>query len=262
MGVRTLSLIWAYFKPNLAAAMEYRVSFLAQALGMILNDLLAFFFCWIYFQHFPQIGGWGMWDLLLVWGVAATAFGLLSVVFGNWLRLSNVISQGQLDYYLGLPWNPLLHVLVSRMSLPGWGDIAFGLAAFGLAAWLGELSIGLAVVVTLCSLAVMLGFTVLVGSLAFFIGSAENAAFQARDGLLLFATYPGSIFHGAARVLLMTLIPAAFVSHIPVELLREFDPGKLALLITFTAGLWALTLLVFQLGLRRYESGNLIGMRG
>ncbi len=169
----------AYFKLNLAASMEYRASFLAQSVGMALNDALAFFFWWVYFQHFPQVGGWGLRDLFLLWGILATSVGVASVVFGNAHRLSNVISQGQLDYYLGLPWNPLLHVLVSRTSLAGWGDVGFGFAAFAVAAWLDVLPVGLATILTALSTAVVIGFVVLVGSLAFFMGNAEAAAFQA-----------------------------------------------------------------------------------
>jgi len=259
---RSLGLMLAYFKLNLAASMEYRASFLAQSVGMALNDALAFFFWWVYFQHFPQVGGWSLRDLFLLWGILATSVGVASVVFGNAHRLSNVISQGQLDYYLGLPWNPLLHVLVSRTSLAGWGDVWFGLAAFGVAAWLGMLPLGLAAILTAFSTAVVIGFVVLVGSLAFFIGNAEAAAFQARDALILFSIYPGSIFQGWAKLLLMTLIPAGFMTHIPVELLREFDPGKMALLVAFTSVLWLVAICVFQMGLRRYESGNLIGLRG
>ena len=74
--------------------------------------------------------------------------------------------------------------------------------------------------------------------------------------------YPGSIFSGWAKILLFTLIPAGFVAHVPVELLREFDPAKMGLLLAFTGAIWVVAIWVFQAGLRRYESGNLIGMRG
>jgi ABC-2 type transport system permease protein len=261
MVARSLVLVWAYFKLNLAASMEYRASFLAQSVGMAANDALAFFFWWVYFQNFAQIGGWGLRDVVLLWAVVATSVGLAAVVFGNAHRLPIVVSQGQLDYYLGLPWNPLLHVLVSRMSFAGWGDVAFGLAAFGVAAWLGVLNPVLAIVLAAVSAAIVVAFCVLVGSLAFFIGNAEAAALQAREAMILFSIYPGSLFQGGVKLLLFTLIPAGFVSHMPVELLREFEPARMALLVGFTCVIWVAAVWVFQIGLRRYESGNLIAMR-
>jgi ABC-2 type transport system permease protein len=262
MVARNVGLVLAYFKLNLAASMEYRFAFLAQAVGMVLNDTLVFFFWWVYFQNFQQVGGWTLGDVFMLWGFLATSVGLTLVFFGNIHRLATIISDGQLDYYLLLPPNPLLHPIVSRMNLSGWGDVTFGIAAFAIAMWLGILPLVLAIGLTLISTAIFLAFSVIAGSLAFFIGNAEAAAFQARDSIIMFSMYPGSIFQGWTKLLLYTLIPAGFVSHIPVELLRQFDPVKLGALLAFTVAIWLVANWVFQTGLRRYESGNLIGMRG
>ncbi len=262
MAAKQLAFIWAYFKLNLASAMEYRFSFITQCFGMLVNDGMIFFFWWLYFRSFPQVAGWGLRDILLLWGVIATSYGLAAIIFGNCILLARIISQGQLDYYLGLPQDVLLHVLVSRMQVSAWGDLVFGLLALGVAAWLGVLPIPLALLLIILSGAVFVGFDVLVGSLAFFIGNAEAAASQAQNALMNFSLYPGSIFHGWVKVLLLTAIPAGFVGHIPVELLREFDLGRLAMLLGFAAFIWLIAIAAFRLGLRRYESGNLIVMRG
>lgn len=176
--------------------------------------------------------------------------------------MAALIAQGQLDYYLTLPKDVLLHVLVSRMSLSGWGDIAFGLLALGVAAWWGLVSIPLALLLVLLSAAVLLGFEVLIGSLGFYMGSGEAAGTQAHMAMIHFTTYPGSIFKGWVRVLLFTALPAGFVAYLPVELLKAFDPLGMAALVAFCAGLWVLAVLVFRRGLRRYESGNLMVLRG
>lgn len=259
---RHLRFLLAYVRINLATALEYRLSFLVQCIGMALNDAIIFFFWWLYFRQVPQVGGWQLVDLLLLYGVVATSFGLAATFLGNWNRLPPIIVQGQLDYYLSLPGNVLLHVLVSRMSLAGWGDLGFGALSFGAAAWLGILNVPLAALLVVTSTAVLTGFAVLTGSLAFFLGNAEAAASQANMALVHFSTYPGSIFRGWVKVLLLTAVPAGFVGHVPVELLREFDLLKLALLLGFTAALWTVALLVFRRGLKRYESGNLVVLQG
>ena len=61
---------------------------------------------------------------------------------------------------------------------------------------------------------------VIAGCLAFFIGSAEAAAFQAQQAVINFSLYPGGMYHGWVRVVLFSLVPAGFISHLPVELLR------------------------------------------
>jgi ABC-2 type transport system permease protein len=251
-----------YISLNFSAAMEYRGAFLAQCIGMALNDLVLFIFWAIYFARFGDVGGWGLRDVVLVWAVAAASVGLAAALFGNSLRVATIIVQGQLDYYLSLPKEALVHVLVSRMGLAGWGDVCFGVLAFVFFGPLDPLSVVLYIVLVLLSLTIMVSFMVLAGSLAFFIGSAEAAAFQAQQAVVTFALYPGSMYQGWIKVLLFTAIPSGFISHVPASLLRSFDASLFAVLIAFAVGLGCAAAFVFSLGLRRYESGNLVMPRG
>jgi ABC-2 type transport system permease protein len=261
MVARYARFLVAYVRLNLSAAMEYRVSFIAQSLGMVLNDAVFFIFWVIYFARFSDVGGWGMRDVALVWSVSATAIGLSVALLGNCTRLATLIVHGQLDYYLALPKAPLPHVLVSRMGLGGWGDVCFGLLAYVVFGYWDPASVLLYIVVVLCSMLVFVSFMVLAGSLAFFIGSAEAAANQAFMGIITFSVYPGAMFNGWVKVLIFTAIPAAFISHVPVQLLQSFDALLLLALVAFTALSLAVAGFVFHVGLRRYESGNLVTMR-
>ena len=107
-----------------------------------------------------------------------------------------------------------------------------------------------------------MAFGVLVGSLAFWVGNADNLAAQAINALVTFGLYPVEIFPGVVQWLLYTLIPAAFVGSLPASLLSEFGWGRLAGLVVFTAGIGLAAWSVFRWGLRRYESGNLVMVRG
>jgi ABC-2 type transport system permease protein len=251
----------AYMRLNLAAAMEYRASFIAQSLGMVLNDFVFFLFWAIYFARFSDVGGWGMRDVALVWAVAAASIGLAVALLGNCTQLARLIVQGQLDYYLALPKAPLPHVLVSRMGLSGWGDLAFGVLAYAVFGPRDLPSLGLYLVLVCCSMLVFASFMVIAGSLAFFIGSAEAASFQAFNAIVTFSVYPGAMFNGWIKVLIFTAIPAAFISHVPVQLLHAFDPLLFVGMLGFTAFSIGLASGVFRLGLRRYESGNLVLMQ-
>jgi len=108
----------------------------------------------------------------------------------------------------------------------------------------------------------MISFAVLVGSLTFWVGNADNLATQAINALVTFGMYPIEIFPGTVQLLLYTLIPAAFVGSLPAGLLSDFRWERLLLLLAFAAGLAGLARWVFQRGLRRYESGNLVTVRG
>ncbi len=58
---------------------------------------------------------------------------------------------------------------------------------------------------------------------AFFIGNTEGLAQQVVGALVTFSTYPLDIFHGFVRLLLFTLVPAGFVSFVPLQLLHRFS---------------------------------------
>ena len=258
----TVRLVGGYFRHNLMSAMAYRSAFLMQVVGMILNNSMLLFFWWILFTRLPTLQGWTMSQVMVLYALVAFGFGAANIVCGNAFLVARNIVRGELDYYLVLPADPLVHLLVSRMSLSAWGDLLFGLGVFLIAdpAWLRHLP--LFVLLGLLAGLVFVAFSVLVGSLAFWVGNADNLAAQAINALITFGIYPIEIFPGTVQWLLYTLIPAAFSGSMPAALLTEFDASRLALLVAVTAGLVLLARTVFKWGLRRYESGNLVVVRG
>ena len=101
---------------------------------------------------------------------------------------------------------------------------------------------------------------------SFWLGNGEQFAVLASEQTVNFALYPGSIFRGAIRLLLHSLIPVALVAYLPAELFHGLHAGALdvGLLVRVLAGdvaVVAVSVATFYLGLRRYESGNQIGAR-
>lgn len=253
-----LAFLLALWKANLLAAMEYRAAFFSQVIGMVLNDAAYFVFWVIFFNRFQQVRGWELADMFLLFGLVAASFGLGTYLFGNVLNLAEVITKGQLDYYLSLPRPVLLHVLASRSVMSGLGDLLYGLVSFCLARQF-TLDASLRFVLgILLSAVVFLSFLVIVQSATFWLGSAQLLSQQAISALLTFSSYPISLFDNTAKFLLFTLVPAALVGAVPAELVRSFSWERLLLLLGAAFGLLALALFAFSRGLRRYESGSAI----
>lgn len=104
----------------------------------------------------------------------------------------------------------------------------------------------------------MTSFAVLAHSLSFWLGHSAQLANQLMEALLSFSLYPESIFSATTRLVLYTVIPAGFVSYLPVRILQEFTLVHVSLLLVFALGLSILARFVFYRGLKRYESGNLV----
>jgi ABC-2 type transport system permease protein len=256
--MKELRFLLAVWKANLQSVMEYRVSFILQVIGMMLNDFIYFAIWIIFFARFEQVRGWGIADMYVTYGVVASAFGLVALLFGNAFMLSDIINQGRLDYYLSLPRPVLLHAVSSRMISSGMGDFSYGFLSYALSgqfSWDGLLRFILA---TLLAATVFAAFLILIQSLAFWLGVITNLTGLALNAMITFGIYPITLFDNYAKLILFTLIPAAFVGAVPAEFVRDFTWQTLAELLLGAVVFLFVAVAVFRLGLKRYESGSAI----
>jgi ABC-2 type transport system permease protein len=259
-ALRPLRFIGAYFIANLQAALEYRGAFWLQVLTMSFTDSLWLSFWWLYFQRFPLVNGWQQTDIVIIWATTASGFGLAFALCENTTRLPLLITSGGLDAYLTMPRNVLLHLCVASSDPTAFGDILFGLAAF-LLLRPSVAQLGLFLLLSGLVALIFVAFTVLLGALAFFLGNVEGLAQQLLSALVSLSSYPMNIFRGTVKLLLFTLLPAGFISFVPLQLLRHFTWPLLAGLVGFILLFSAAAAALFYAGLRRYESGNLLGMQ-
>lgn len=257
-----LNLAIAYVRLNWNAHMEYRGAFVSQLLAMLLNNLMWVAFWGLFFTRFPVLRGWSVQDVVTLWAIAAAGFGLAHAIYGNALQLAKLIAQGQLDVWMLYPRMLLPHLLLGHMNATSWGDLLFGYGVY-----LGFVHpdivhfvwfIGLTTSVA----ALFVGFSVLTGSLSFYMGNASALSDQWRMAMLTFSTYPGTLFDGAIKLLLYSFIPAGFVTYLPVEALRSLSWVHAIGSVMGSVTILRIGIGVFYHGLRRYESGNLINMRG
>lgn len=258
---KQFAFMWHCWKLNLAGAMEFRLSFLMTTATMFLNNAVWIFFWGVYFNKFPLVNGWEMSDVMMMWAVGAGGYGLSAALFGNTYRIANIIATGQLDTYLAQPKPVLLHVIVSRMAVSAIGDLVFAILLYFIYGDKSPLGIVKYVVALLLSMLITTCFNILVQSLAFFIGNAEGIGYQFFMIFITFATYPTDIFRGIGRMILFTIIPAGFISFMPIGLLKGLHTGYLWGLLACVVILVVGSRWVFHQGLKRYGSGNMLTVR-
>jgi ABC-2 type transport system permease protein len=236
--------------------MEYRSAFIAQAAGMFLNNAFYFAFWVLFFDRFEQVRGWQLDDMVLLFAIVACGFGLAAYLFGNSFRLAEVVAEGRLDYYLALPRPVLPHLLASRSVASGMGDVTYGLVSFLLLGAFSADAVLRFIVATALSMIVLLSFLVLVQSLVFWLGGAAQLGQQAVNAMVTLAIYPVTLFDGSAKLILFTVLPAAFVGAVPAEFVRSPSWTGIVQLMAVAGVMAALALVAFYRGLRRYESGS------
>lgn len=253
-----MGMLGAYFKLNLSAAMEYRTSFIIQVFGMFLNNLSFAFFWWLLFDKFESIGAYGFREVMLLWAISSAGYGVSFIVFGNSNKLVEIIVKGELDSYLLQPKNVLLNVIGSRTAVAAWGDLLYGIILFIVVDGLtlrGSLLFTIFIIT-----AALLYCSVLTtfNALAFYFGNVRAIANLAFEFTITLSIYPTDMFKGLIRVILFSVIPAGFITMVPVNLIDEFD-YKLFLLLIGVVVIWiTIAFTMFYKGLKKYESGNLM----
>lgn len=252
----------AYIQLNLKAHLEYRGAFLSQMVAMIVNDCVWVSFWILFFDRFPVIHGWGAVDVITLWAISASGFGIAESIFGNSAQLAALIAQGELDAWLLYPRALLSHLILGKMNATAIGDAIFGYAIYVMFVHPDFAHFLLFAVLTFSVAITFVGVNILAGSLGFFLGNAQVLADQWRFALATFSVYPPSLFDGPIKFVLYTLIPAAFVSYLPIEALHQFSLPIVAISMLGSSAVVVVAGTVFYLGLRRYESGNLMSMKG
>jgi ABC-2 type transport system permease protein len=247
---------------NLRASFALRGAFLLQAAFMVGNNLAFFTTWWLLFGRFKEIGGWRLIDMVTLFGVVASGFGLSVTLGGGARRIARMVADGELDPLLVQPKPVLLHAVGSASFASGWGDFATGIGMLYLAGKLAPAFLPFVILAVVASAVTFTAVGVVYQSLAFWLGDTEQLSRQLWEFTLNFALYPRPLFSGEVSFLLYTLLPAGFVGFLPVEVVREPSARVCLAAVAGAVMWWGLASAVFALGVRRYESGNRFGARG
>jgi len=230
-----------------------RTNFAVLALGMVLNNGFVLLMWFMFFAGFRSVHGWQRADMALQIGIMALIFGATNVFAGGYRDIAATIVRGDLDACLTQP-RAVLPRLLARESAPyGWGDIVVGLLLIACAAGLHRNHLPVLAFVLAASFTIFLASAILFASLAFWVNGARSFARDLVEFVLLFGTWPGSIWSGATRLMVYTVVPAGFVVVLPVHMLRAPALADAALMLAASLAYAGLAWTAFAMGLRRYR---------
>lgn len=257
-----VSFYFSLLSTSFKASLSHRWNFLFEIFLMLANNLIFFTLWWIFFQQFNDIGGWQFRELAALMVIGSGAYGLRQILCGGINTISHYILSGGLDPFMTQPKNLLVHLLGSKSNAKGWGHLLTAVLICLLAGLTDFYTLSIILVGIICGCMVFVSMSVIAHSLIFWLGPMETLAHKYCDSLFLFAFYPTNIYNDVLRFLMFTVIPAGLISYLPVELVKAFSWMNLFFIIAGAIFLTVLSFCIFNLGLRRYESGNQFSMRG
>lgn len=255
-----LRVILLSIKYNIMREMTNRVTFLTNILFMILNNA-AFIVQWLLLFHLkPEIGGYAFREVMMLWALAASSFGLAHILFHRAFSLSDLILNGKLDSFLVQPKNVLLSIVTSSTSTSAIGDLLYGYILL-LVIRCSVVDFLLFTLFTITGTIIYTAFVTIAGSLSFWIIRGDMLAESLNNTMINFSIYPDTIFKNGVRLLLYSLVPIGFYVYMPLHVMLKFNLYSTLGILGFTIGISILAFLVFYRGLKRYTSSSLMSAR-
>jgi len=258
MEDKSLKFIFQYIALGLKSAMEYRFSFISQTIGMFLNDFAFLSLWWLLFSSVNSIKNWIFEDMLLLLILMGFIWFFLGFLT-NLREMGEIIVSGNLDYYLLYPKPILLHLAISKFDYTALGELLFSLVLLPFI-HLTLFKLGLILLFSITGVIIISAVTILLNSSVFFFGSTGNFK-SLLNSLYAFVVYPSNVYKGLVKFIILFVIPVGFITGVPVDLIKNFDPLFFTLTLIISFSFLTLSIIVFYVGLRRYESGNLLTVR-
>lgn len=247
--------------------MQYRVSFLIQVLFGVVFQTVGFVFVAVVLTRFEAVGGWGLWEVGLLYGIRLLGHGLWVLVMNQLFRFDQIVQEGEWDRYLIRPMPLWSQLMFTQFRIAPLGDFISGLALLAFAA--SRVDVDWTIGKTGFLILAVVGGGLIDG--AFQLGAAAFA-FRYLETMPLrvvfddlqgrFASYPMTIFDRPLRAFMTWIVPMAFMAWIPTTVLlgrAEELPfpawvAYLSPLIGFV--LMAAVIRLFQTMSRQYQSAG------
>ncbi|CAN5800391.1 ABC-2 family transporter protein [soil metagenome] len=224
--MKSATLCLALIAASIRGQMQYRLNFLIDVGFGLMFQSMGFVFIWIVVGQFEEIGGWSLFDIMLLYGMRLTSHGLWLMAFSRLYEIDQIVREGEFDRMLVRPMPMMLQVMFSSFRIATLGDLLGGVALLAFA--LSQVSIEWTAGKAVLFVAALVGGAMLDG--AFQLGPAALTfrtltSWPLRnffdDVFNRFGSYPASIFNRSTRSVLLWVIPVAFMAWTPATVLLD-----------------------------------------
>jgi ABC-2 type transport system permease protein len=246
--------------------MQYRASFTLDLVGFMLATALEFVVIAVLFTRFPSIGGWGVAEVALLYGMTSVAFSLAEMVGRGFdSPFERMMQQGSFDRVLTRPLDSFFQILASEFQLRRLGRTVQGGLALAYAfsqlqiEWTAARTLVL-VLAVLSGAVIYTGLIVIGATVCFWTIKTPEVINVFTFGGQTLVSYPLNIYSRWIRVIFLSVVPVAFANY-PAALLvlGRADPHGLPAEIAWAAPLvaalfFSVALAFWHFGVTKYQS--------
>lgn len=250
-------------KVSIMSAAEYKTSFIIQTVFMFINNgFFLIFWNVVFTVNDGSMNGVSFNNILYLYSIPVISYGVAFFFFGGVVNINQFIITGQMDSFMLQPKYPLLNVLTSKCNFSACGDIIYGIV-IGMIATKGNIwHLILIIILGTFGSIFHISTEIIFRSISVWLKDTERIATVYTHSLLTtFSTYPEQIFGAGTKVLLYTVIPAAYIAYLPIRIIEAFNIWYIVLIFVIGILYMLISILVFNRAMKSYESGNSISMK-
>ena len=261
-----LSVLPLLVKMFVKSQLEYRGAFWLDRLAQILSYSAVLTGIWIIIQKFELLGGWNWPDLALLFSFQLLAYSLgASMSFTQLRELEEQVRLGTLDTLLTKPIYLWAYLIFSGLNIGYAGHIILAIPVLIWALVAAQIDWSLAK--ALFVVGSLLSATMVTGAIMTMIGATaliwvrSNHLFAIFFGFWELTRYPLNIFPSGIQAVMLTIVPLAFISPVPVAVLLDKPVpliGELGAPLALLAGplLVCIAIAHWRFALSRYQGAG------
>ncbi|BCX04344.1 MAG: hypothetical protein KatS3mg053_2282 [Candidatus Roseilinea sp.] len=255
-------LLALFIRTSVMTGLEYRANFVGAIVMTVVEVIWSAAAVLLFYSFTDTLGGWTFHETLVVVGLLFIAFGFLdTAIWQNVIALGQHIRKGTLDFILTKPINSQFHATLQHYRLDriasilgGVFLIAYGLVRLGARPSAGQ--VALFVLLVLGGLLMVYSALVMLGTLAFWVVEVESFG-EMVFALLEVGRYPATALPEPLRAIMTFVIPIAFVTTVPAEvIIGRVTPQLVLYGWAFALALFFLCARFWNFAVRRYSSAS------
>ena len=251
-----------YISIQIRSLMQYKKSFIMNAMGQFLASFNAFVGIHFLFMRFHSISGYTYGDVLLCFSVVQMEFSLAECVARGFDSFSKIVRQGTFDRIMTRPRNEILQVLGSSFELTRIGRTVQAALIFDYGTSHAGIEWSFSRVLTVLFMliggtGVFSGIFLINAALCFFTLEGLEFINIFTDGAREYGQYPIDVYGKRMTRFCTAVIPYTLVQLYPLHYLTGRSDSILYMLLPL-AGLFFLVpcYALWRFGVRKYKSSG------
>ncbi len=248
--------------------LEYNMSLVFELIANTILISVFFSGFFVIFYNFDSIGGWNKYETLFMMTSSWLTYSVSCFFFWSPMKdMGELVRTGKLDLYLCRPISPMVYLILEQFQYTFIPRLTLALVFWIISikkiaiVW-NPVAIFYYAISMVSAFVIYSSITVITGSISFWAIKSEAIVSLLTNnnyGLKNFSDYPITIYGESTAIFLTFVIPYALTGYYPIaHLLGKEVPFPVAVYLSPLVALFiaAISLVLWHMGLRRYESAS------